>query len=59
MRLNPLASCARRMSNQSESSDLAEPLGLENGHGSAVLGLDKPSGVSRVASRYTDVRYAT
>ena len=45
--------------NQNKVSGLPEALGLENGHGSAILGLNKPPGVSRIVGRHVDVGHAT
>jgi len=45
--------------NQSKVNGLPETLGLENGHGSAILGLNEPPGVSRIAGRHVDVGHAT
>lgn len=44
---------------RSDVPGLPETLGLEDGYGSAVLGLDKTSGVTRVAGRHMDVGHAT
>lgn len=44
---------------RSDVSGLPETLGLENCHGSTVLGLNEPPGVSRIAGSHMDVGHAT